>query len=89
MKKSIVSILCGMLTLVGYAQNVSTRTSEFEVDFSDPKKLMYSTVPVVNWISPLQETNYSQEMKFKIQIEMYRGKISTGFIKMKPPPAGE
>lgn len=52
------------------AQNVSTRTNEFEVDFSDPKKLMYSTIPVINWISPVPETNYAQEMKFKIEIEI-------------------
>ena len=52
------------------AQNVSTRTNEFEVDFSDPKKLMYTTIPVINWISPVPETNYAQEMKFKIEIEV-------------------
>lgn len=52
------------------AQNVSTRTNEFEVDFSDPKKLMYTTIPVINWISPVPETNYAQEMKFKIEIEI-------------------
>ena len=34
------------------AQNVTTRTNEFEVDFSDPKKLVYTTIPVINWISP-------------------------------------
>jgi hypothetical protein len=52
------------------AQNVSTRTNEFEVDFSDPKKLAYTSIPVINWISPVPETNYAQEMKFKIQIEI-------------------
>ena len=52
------------------AQNVSTRTNEFEVDFSDPKKLVYSTIPVINWISPVPETNYAQEMKFRIEIEV-------------------
>jgi len=52
------------------AQNVTTRTNEFEVDFSDPKKLAYTTIPVINWISPVAETNYAQEMKYKIQIEI-------------------
>lgn len=52
------------------AQNVSTRTNEFEVDFSDPKNLVYTTIPVINWISPVPETNYAQEMKFKIEIEI-------------------
>src|SRR3990170_8184975 len=56
------------------AQNVSTRTNEFEVDFSDPRKLMYTTIPVINWIAPVPETNYAQEMKFKIQIEIQSDK---------------
>lgn len=52
------------------AQNVSTRTNEFEVDFSDPKKLVNTTIPVINWVSPLPETNYVQETKFRIEIEV-------------------
>lgn len=65
---SFVLTVLGMAGLM--AQNISTRTDEFEVDFSDPKKLMYSTIPVINWISPVPETNYAQEMKFKIEIEI-------------------
>jgi hypothetical protein len=56
------------------AQNVTTRTNDFEVDFSDPKKLATTTIPVINWIAPVPETNYSQEMKFKIQIEIQSDK---------------
>ncbi|HET7178609.1 MAG TPA: caspase family protein [Chryseosolibacter sp.] len=56
------------------AQNVTTRTNDFEVDFSDPKKLVNTTIPVINWIAPVPETNYSQEMKFKIQIEIQSDK---------------
>jgi hypothetical protein len=52
------------------AQNVSTRTNEFEVDFSDPKKLVTTTIPVVNWITPIAETNYAQENKYKIRVEI-------------------
>lgn len=52
------------------AQNVNTRTNEFEVDFSDPKTLVYTTIPVINWISPVHETNYAQAMQFKIEIEI-------------------
>ena len=53
-----------------FAQNITTRTNDFEVDFSDSKKLVNTTIPVINWISPVPETNYTQEMKFKIQIEI-------------------
>ena len=58
----------GMATLM--AQNVSTRTNDFEVDLSDPKKLVHTTIPVINWITPVPETNYAQEMKYKIAIEI-------------------
>ena len=72
MKNNVVfSFLLSLLSIgMLMAQNVSTRTNEFEVDFSDPKKLMYSTIPVINWISPVQETNYAQEMKFRIEVEI-------------------
>jgi hypothetical protein len=52
------------------AQNVSTRTNEFEVDFSDPKKLVNTTIPVINWVTPIAETNYAQENKYKIKVEV-------------------
>lgn len=71
MKKSGAFILCGVLTMaIAHAQNVSTRSNEFEVDFSDAKKLAYTTIPVINWISPVPETSYAQEMKFRIEIEV-------------------
>ncbi len=68
----MMAILLGPLLL--RAQNVTTRTNDFEVDFSDPKKLANTTIPVINWIAPVPETNYSQEMKFKIQIEIQSDK---------------
>ena len=52
------------------SQNVSSRTNEFEVDFSDPKKLISSTIPVINWITPVAETNYVGENKYKIKFEI-------------------
>src|SRR5688500_15958612 len=72
------SLLSFVLTIVSIsllmAQNVTTRTNDFEVDFSDPKKLANTTIPVINWIAPVPETNYAQEMKFKIQIEIQSDK---------------
>jgi hypothetical protein len=52
------------------AQNVTARTNEFEVDFSDPKKSVSTTIPVINWVTPVPETNYAQENKFKIKVEI-------------------
>lgn len=70
MKKLLV-LLFGIATaLSAAAQNVSTRTNDFEIDFSDPKKLVASTVPVINWITPVPETNYAQDNKFKVKFEI-------------------
>lgn len=68
------------------AQNVTARTNEFEVDFSDPKKVVATTVPVINWVTPIPETNYAQENKFKIKVEIESDrpiKEITIFIKEK------
>lgn len=72
MKNNLVFsfVLSVMSLTMLMAQNVSTRTNEFEVDLSDPKKLVHTTIPVINWVSPVPETNYAQEMKFRIQIEI-------------------
>lgn len=70
MKKLLV-ILVGIAAGFNLsAQNVSTRTNEFEVDFSDPKKLANSVIPVINWITPTAETNYAGEQKYKIKFEI-------------------
>lgn len=63
----------GLLLLfaaTAWAQNVSTRSSDFEVDFSDKSKLVTATVPVVNWLAPIAETSYVQEPKFKIKVDV-------------------
>lgn len=52
------------------AQNVSTRTNEFEVDYSDPNKLTNTTVPVISWITPVAESSFSAENKFSIKVEV-------------------
>lgn len=71
MKKRLTLLAVAILSITGVmAQNVSTRTNEFEVDFSDPKKLAYTTIPVINWITPVPETNYAQENKFRIKVEI-------------------
>ncbi len=67
--KWVLVMLVGLTTGLN-AQNVSTRTNEFEVDLSDAKKLVNSTVPVINWITPVAETNYAQESKYSIKFEI-------------------
>jgi hypothetical protein len=66
----LLSIASLALTVSGYSQNVATRTNEFEVDFTDPKKVVNTTIPVINWITPVAETTYAQENKYKITFEI-------------------
>ncbi len=61
--------MLGFITVMK-AQNVSTRTNEFEVDFSDPNKLVNSTVPTIHWVTPIAETNYAQDAKYKIKFQV-------------------
>lgn len=65
---TILLVLCAVYVLS--AQNVSSRTNSFEVDFSDPNKLVSSTIPVISWITPVAESNYSNENKYKIKFEI-------------------
>ena len=72
MKTKMKYLLVLFVGLTGalYAQNVSTRTNEFEVDYSDPKKVMNSSIPVIKWITPIPETNYAQVNKYSIKFEI-------------------
>jgi Caspase domain len=63
-------LLIGVMTTNVGGQNLSTRSSEFEVDFSDPKKLVNSTVPIISWAMPIPETSYVQASKFKIKVDV-------------------
>jgi Caspase domain len=69
--KKLMVLLVGITTIFGaQAQTVTTRTNDFEVDFSDPKKLVNTTVPAINWITPIAETTYAQENKYVIKVEV-------------------
>jgi len=73
MKKQLLVIVAFLAGVVVHAQNVATRTNEFEVDFSDPKRLVTTIIPVINWITPVAETTYAQENKYKIKFEIESG----------------
>ncbi len=60
-------IISGII-LQARSQNVSTRTNEFEVDFSDPAKLVKSIIPVINWTTPDAENIYVADAKYKINV---------------------
>lgn len=64
-----IMLMTGMISTLN-GQNVVTRSSQFEVDFSDRTKLVTTTVPVINWELPIPETSYVQDAKFKIKFEV-------------------
>lgn len=66
----IYALALVVIPFITRSQNVSTRTNEFQVDFSDPKKLVTSVIPVINWITPTAESNYAGEAKYKIKFEI-------------------
>jgi len=69
MKKNVLLVLILMgIILQAKSQNVSTRTNEFEVDFSDPTKLVKSVIPVINWNTPDAENIYVADAKYKINV---------------------
>lgn len=71
MNKSFAIVLFLIVIINGaWAQTVTSRSNEFEVDLSDPKKVVTSTVPTISWALPLAETTFSQDNKFKIKFEV-------------------
>ncbi len=57
-----------LLGIPAAAQNVSSKTNTFEVDYSDPNKLMASAVPAIQWVLPLQEQVYASEKRYKFNL---------------------
>jgi hypothetical protein len=68
--KMYATLFLSFAVMSVWAQNVSTRTNEFEVDYSDPKKVVNSTVPTIHWVTPIAETNYAQENRYSIKFEV-------------------
>ncbi len=68
--KSIISILCVCVAASAIAQNVSTRTNEFEVDVAGANKNLNSSVPLINWVAPTAETTYQPENKYTVKFEV-------------------
>lgn len=69
--KTFMILFIGLLGCLNLgAQNVTTRTNTFEVDFTDPKKVAKTIIPVINWVTPVAETNFVGDAKYKIKFEI-------------------
>lgn len=63
-------LLIVLLVCPAMAQNVSSKSTDFEVDLSDPTKLVNTTVPMIRWVSPEPESSFVQEAKMNIKIDV-------------------
>jgi len=72
MRKILILLVLVSLaqTQVAEAQNLSTKSHDFKVDFSDPKNLKETSVPLIQWIMPANETVLLREPKLPLKIEI-------------------
>jgi hypothetical protein len=67
MKTKIIFFGLMLLLVRVQAQTVTARTNNFEIDLSDPNKKVNTNMPVINWVTPVAETSYVQDGKYKIK----------------------
>ena len=67
MKTKIIFLGLMLLLVRVQAQTVTARTNNFEIDLSDPNKKVNTSMPVINWVTPVAETSYVQDGKYKIK----------------------
>lgn len=68
--KPLVIIALSFIAQNLYAQKVSAHSDEFTVDLSDSKNLKDSSVPVINWLAPINETIFLREAKLFVKLEI-------------------
>ncbi|MEQ9593178.1 MAG: caspase family protein [Cyclobacteriaceae bacterium] len=66
-KHILLTLLISVCATAGYCQNVSSRSNDFIVNFSDPANLATSYVPKITWMEPLSENLYSEGNKVKLK----------------------
>lgn len=65
MKKSLTIILC-LIAIIAHSQNVSSKSNETTLDFSDPKASFNSSIPKIKWITPESEISFLKEGRIQI-----------------------
>jgi len=68
MKKIVVLTVCIASATVSLGQNFSTRSNAMELNYSDPKKTLSSTLPQISWQTPVNETVFLKEGKISIEL---------------------
>src|SRR5258706_15983223 len=66
----IILILFVFMGLKSMSQNVSAKSNELIVDFSDPRKDNSVTLSTINWISPVDSVTHLKQEIFSISAEV-------------------
>lgn len=53
-----------------FSQSVSAKSNNFSVDLTDPKNLKNTSVPIITWIMPLNETVFHREGKLPVRVSI-------------------
>jgi hypothetical protein len=54
----------------GYGQSFNTRSNTMALDYSDPKKSLNSTLPMITWQNPFNETIFLKEGNVTIELSV-------------------
>lgn len=69
--KYIITFVClTFMVLHVCGQNLSTKSHDFKVDLSDPKNLKDTSVPLIQWVTPVNETVLLREPKLPLTLEI-------------------
>jgi len=83
-------LLLLLLCTSAAAQNVTTRTNQFEVNLADPGKTINSTIPVVGWIAPEAETTFLHGAEYVVKFVVESpAAITAVTISIKATPDAE
>jgi hypothetical protein len=59
------------MAMAAAAQNVTSRTSEFEVNTSDAGATVNAVVPVITWITPEKDNVFQETTSFHVILDIY------------------
>jgi hypothetical protein len=65
--KHTLSIFLLTIVTLAHAQNFSTKSNTFALDYSDPKNSYSTALPKIEWQSPLNQTVFLKEGNFVIE----------------------
>jgi hypothetical protein len=71
MKASVRILSVGLFSVLSvgaFSQNLSTKSHSFSVDLTDQRNLKDTSVPIITWITPANETIFHREGKLQVKV---------------------